>query len=223
MVVEPVPSTPSHIRLPCRRPLRQTRPVGGGGECRRGSAKQACMSAESAEVEDTGPGRGRIAGPRSRSSPSGRGRGHHRRDEVEVTPLGRGRGRAIEMRLRSRRRAEVGCATPVRPRSLHSAEVDRAVVEVPHVRRGGGALSTMGRRRHRTTILAGARRRRAGLLLCVGTRRAFHHRASGCSGGAPEQWLLRPPHVGEESKCCRVQANEVSDRKANTRVQANEA
>jgi hypothetical protein len=82
-----------------------------------------------------------------------------------------------------------GRATPPNLRSRHSTEVDR------------------------TTMLAGARRR-AGLLLRARACRSFHHRASGRSGGAPEQWLLWPPHVGED---------EVSDRKANTGVQANEA
>jgi hypothetical protein len=73
----------------------------------------------------------------------------------------------------------------------------------------------MGHRRHRTAMLAGARWRGARLLLRAEVHRAFHHGALGHSGGALEQWLLWPPRVGEESKCCRVQANEVSDRKAN--------
>jgi hypothetical protein len=89
-------------------------------------------------------------------------------------------------------------------------------------KRGGGVSSTTAHRRHHTIMLAGARRR-AGLLLRAGVCRAFDHRASGRSGGAPEQWLLWPPRVEEEGKCCWVHANKVSDRKANIGVQANNA
>jgi hypothetical protein len=189
--MELVPLTPS-LGQTCRRRRRRGRWQGGGGEHRRGSVKQAHVSAESTEVEDAGPGRGRTAGPWSRSSLLGRGKAQgrragsrsRRRATVEVTPPGHGRGHAAMPRSMSR----------------HRAEVDRAVVEVPHARRRGGASSTTVHR-HRTTMLAGARRRRAWLLLHAGARRAFHPRTSGRSGGVPEHWLHRPPRVGEESKC----------------------
>jgi hypothetical protein len=51
MVVELVPSTPSHTGLPRRRPLCQARPVGGGTVKVGGEA-----AAKSTEVEDIGPG-----------------------------------------------------------------------------------------------------------------------------------------------------------------------
>jgi hypothetical protein len=125
VVVESVPSTPSHAGLPRHRPLRQTSPVGSG------TVKVGSEAAVESVVERAPRSRSHhraavevvVAGTRLRSPPPGRGkaRGHRA-----------GSRSRSGTQSRSRRRDEVEVAPPGRGQSCHSTEA-----EVTPLRRGG--------------------------------------------------------------------------------------